>query len=174
MAISKEELDHFYIEVETALYNFALRWTWNPSLAEELVHDAFIRVWRHRDQVEMKTLKGLLYKTVQNLALNERRRAKLLETLPLLSWMFEGKNSSLEVDFIKRENLSQLQAALETLPKDLRETFLMCQFSDMSHDEIGEALGIKAGTVASRKNRALISLKSIVQAPTGSGESHGR
>ncbi len=158
MAISREELDRFYSEIETPIYNFALRWTWNPALAEELVHDAFIRVWLKRDEVEAATLKGLLYKTVQNLAINERRKARLREALPALGWLLDEDGPSVERGFIERENLAELKAALEQLPNDLRETLLICQFSDMTYDEIGQTLGISAGTVGSRKHRALAAL----------------
>jgi RNA polymerase sigma-70 factor (ECF subfamily) len=159
VAISKDELDRFYSEIETSIYNFALRWTWNPSLAEELVHDAFIRIWRRRDEVDAHTLKGLLYKTVQNLAINERRKARLRESIPMLEWIMRERTPSTEDDFLQRENLSALQQALDSLPSELRETLLMCQFSDMSYDEIGLALGISPGTVGSRKSRALAALK---------------
>ena len=164
MAISREDLDAFYSEIEAPLYNFALRWTWNPSLAEDLVHDAFIRVWRKRDEVDRATLKGLLYKTVQNLALNEKRKAKLREAVPLLGWVIPERHLGAEGDFVQRENLLELKSALDVLPEELRETLLMCQFSDMSYEEVGAALGISSGTVGSRRNRALTALRKRIKA----------
>lgn len=145
--------------METALYNFALRWAWNPALAEELVQDAFIRIWRMRSEVESDTLRGLAYKMVQNLARNEQRRTRLKAMLPNLGWMEGSEVRSGEEEFIARESIEGLRAALEALPLELRETLLLCQFSEMSHEEIAAVLKISPGTVASRKNRALAILK---------------
>jgi RNA polymerase sigma-70 factor (ECF subfamily) len=55
-----------------------------------------------------------------------------------------------------------MKLVLENLPRELREILLMCEFSDMTYDEIGVALEIPAGTVASRKNRAMKVLKDLM------------
>lgn len=159
MPISREELESFYSEIEVKIFNFALRWTWNPGLAEDLVQESFVRIWRHRDEVDPSHVKSLLYKTVQNLALNQRRRQKLADAIPVIGWFMPTEYQTLEQDFIQKENLRELQAALDSMPLDLRETLLMCQFSDMSYSEIAVALGISIGTVGSRRNRALEFLK---------------
>jgi RNA polymerase sigma factor (sigma-70 family) len=52
-----------------------------------------------------------------------------------------------------------VRKAMEELPDDLRKTFLMCQFSDLTQLQIGEVLGIPPGTVASRRNRALFLIR---------------
>jgi RNA polymerase sigma-70 factor, ECF subfamily len=153
--LTQLELETLYSELEKPLYNFALRWVWNPSVAEELLQEAFLRVWRHRDNLERSTLKALFYKTVQNLALNERRKSYLRKNIPLLDWFIEGQDRTLELDFIKQQNLQELKAALEALPLELKETLLLTEFSDLTQEEIGKSLGIPAGTVASRRNRAL-------------------
>jgi RNA polymerase sigma-70 factor (ECF subfamily) len=155
MAISRLELETFYQQSETPLYNFALRWVWNPALAEEIVQDAFVRLWRRRESIEAPTLKGLAYKTVQNLALNELRKNRIRQSIPLLGWLLERESPDLESEFIFREGLANLQKAMSQLTHELQETLLLCQFSDMSYAEIGQNLGVPEGTVASRKNRAM-------------------
>lgn len=161
MDLSRQELESAYASLEGPLYNFALRWVWNPPLAQELVQDAFVRVWQRRDRIERATLKALLYKTVQNLAINERRKARLRELTPFLDW-FSGSASEAsapDAAFIRAEDLRETRAALEALPEELRRTLLLCQFSDLTLEEIGRTLGIPPGTVASRKNRALQRLR---------------
>ena len=44
MILDRTELEKLYSVLEKPLYNFALRWVWNPSLAEELVQEAFLRL----------------------------------------------------------------------------------------------------------------------------------
>jgi RNA polymerase sigma-70 factor (ECF subfamily) len=160
VTLERAELEKLYLDLEKPLYNFALRWVWNPRLAEELVQEAFLRLWRYRDNVDMATVKGLLYKTLQNLALNERRKVAIRQVIPFLEF-FVGEESEavLEADAILKQDLQKMKTVLEGLPHELREILLMCEFSDMTYDEIGIALEIPAGTVASRKNRAMKMLK---------------
>lgn len=156
MAISQQELETVYRDLEVSLYNFALRWVFNPALAEEIMHDAFVRLWNRRDEVELLTIKSLLFKTIQNLALNEIRRRKVRETFAVLKW-FEDENSpaSLENWMIEGQDLKRMKAALEKLPHEAREVLLLSEYSEMSYAEIAVHLKIAEGTVASRKNRAL-------------------
>lgn len=95
MNISKEDIEKFYLEFETPLYNFALRWVWNPALAQDIVQDAFVKIWQKRDQVNKKTLKGLLYKTVQNFSLNEIRKRKLRQAVPLGELFFNLEKNNI-------------------------------------------------------------------------------
>ncbi|MGZ3721716.1 MAG: RNA polymerase sigma factor [Bdellovibrionales bacterium] len=152
-----------YREIESPLYNFALRWVFDAALAEEVMHDAFVRVWNKRDEVEVSTLKGLLYKTVQNLALNEIRRRKVSrafkDALQTVNWFSDDESPGMEADFIQQQDFKQMRAALETLPHDLREVLLLSQFSDLNYEEIAAALEIPLGTVASRKSRALLLMR---------------
>lgn len=122
---------------------------------EEVMHEAFVRVWNHRDNVEPKTLKGLLYKTVQNVALNEIRRQKLKSTLQVVNWLFTETSPTPEAEIIEAQDLQRMRVLLESMPHDLREVLLLAQYSDLSYEEISATLGVPSGTVASRKSRAL-------------------
>lgn len=162
MAITKEQLELTYRDVELSLYNFALRWVYDPMVAEELVHDAFIRIWNKRESVRQESIKSLLYKTTQNLAINELRRKNLREALPFLNW-FDNKDnlrSNLESSLIDKEELKKIKESLENLPIKYKEVLLMSEYSDMSYGEIAQSLDIAEGTVASRKSRALVLLRS--------------
>lgn len=160
MSYSEAELEALYLRLEKPLYNFALRWVWNPGQAEEIVQEAFLRLWRHREQIEPATVKALMYKTVQNLALNERRKHVLKSTL---TWFFNDESPTLEEEYIQRQDWAQVKRGIESLPKELRETLLLCQFSDLTYEEIGQMQDIPAGTVASRKSRALKMMNELVE-----------
>ena len=163
MGITKKELEDLYVELETPLYNFALRWVWNRAAAQDLVQEAFIRLWQWKGDVRHATIKSFLYKTIQNIALNEIRRNKLKESLPFVAWIIGPNTLSLESELIQKEDLKLLHLAIESLEVELKKTFLLCQYSDLSHDEIARVLDIPAGTVASRKNRALKQIQDIIK-----------
>lgn len=156
MALTRQELERLYGEIEVSLYNYALRWVWNPRTAEDLVHDAFVRVWSARASVRPETLKALVYKALHNLCLNEVRKRRLREVVPFLDLFSSGEG---EEEFVRRNDLRELKNALEALPGDLRVVLLMTEFSDLSYDEVARLLRIPPGTVASRKSRAIEALR---------------
>lgn len=163
MGITKKELENLYLELETPLYNFALRWVWNRGAAQDLVQEAFIRLWQWQGDVRLETVKSFLYKTIQNLALNEIRRSKLKENIPLIAWVIGGATISLESDLIQKQDLKLLHLAIESLDVELKKTFLLCQYSDLANDEIARVLEIPPGTVASRKNRAIRQIQEKIE-----------
>jgi RNA polymerase sigma-70 factor (ECF subfamily) len=51
-----------------------------------------------------------------------------------------------------------VRAAIDALPDRLRQVILLCEYSELTHQEIGAALGIPSGTVGSRRNAAIAQL----------------
>jgi DNA-directed RNA polymerase specialized sigma24 family protein len=68
--------------------------------------------------VQIETFKGLVYKTVHNLCLNEIRKKKLRDAFPLLEVLAPTANRHDE--FVQKNDLEDLRQALEALPRDLR------------------------------------------------------
>jgi RNA polymerase sigma-70 factor, ECF subfamily len=163
VALTRLELEQLYTELEVPLYNFALRWVWNPMVAEEIVHDGFVRLWRARDNLHGLTIKGLVYKTVYNLCVNELRKQKWRDAIPFIVELMAHAGPSRGLNqhdqFVLENDLVKMRTALESLSKDLREVLLMTEFSDLSYDEVATILAIPVGTVASRKNRAMKELR---------------
>lgn len=166
MSITRSQLDSYFRTLEVPLYNFALRWVFDAGLAEEIVQDAFVRIWNRRDTIESSTFKGLAYKTVQNLAFNELRKLKWRQSLNFAHWLGDGEAAA-DQDLIQRQDLIEMRRLLEAMPVDLKEVLLLSQYSDFSYQEIAASLGIAEGTVASRKNRALEWLRARMN-----GENH--
>jgi RNA polymerase sigma-70 factor (ECF subfamily) len=171
--LTRQQLELVYLELEVPLYNFALRWVFNSTQAEELVHEAFVRVWSKRISIELTTIKGLLYKTVQNLALNEIRRRRFREAIRIFDWFASDGQRTAEQKMIDQENLHELQICLDRLPIELREVLLLASFSDFSYAEIAQTLGIAEGTVASRKSRALQLMREYIKAPLKEEKNNG-
>lgn len=74
-----------YREHAPHVHRFALYLSGNASLADDLVSEAFVRVWTARERVELTTVRGYLFTIVRNLFLqhvrHERRRAPLDERM---------------------------------------------------------------------------------------------
>ena len=75
--MGEEDLERLYARLERPLYNVAFRWVWKAEDAQEIVQEAFLRVWRMRQRVDVETVDALIYKIAINLASSRRRSAKL-------------------------------------------------------------------------------------------------
>lgn len=159
MSIDKVHLELFYRNWESRLYNFAIRWVFDAAVAEELVQEAFLRVWKARAGVEEATLKSLLFKTLQNLAINHKRRQNLFASFDLRNLLFVGDSAESEQKLAMDQNLRKIQIEMEKLPLDSKKVLLLSFYAEMNYQEIAQLLNISEGTVASRKNRALKKLQ---------------
>jgi RNA polymerase sigma-70 factor (ECF subfamily) len=63
---------------------------------------------------------------------------------------------------LARMEMETIQQALEALPVHFREIILLCDLEEMSYQEIGQALGIPAGTVMSRLSRARKAMRTLL------------
>jgi RNA polymerase sigma-70 factor (ECF subfamily) len=152
--LTRVSLENLYLELEKPLFNVVFRYVWDREEAQDMVQESFVRLWKMRERVKMNTVKPLVYKICLNLAASHLRRKKILAFLSLDKAAKEPKakhNDSPE----KKEEIQILRKLINELPSKLRETILLTEFSDMSYDEIGKSLGIPAGTVGSRRNKAI-------------------
>jgi RNA polymerase sigma factor (sigma-70 family) len=156
--LNRDSLENLYVELEKPLFNVVFRYVWNREEAQDLVQESFLRLWKMRDRVEMPTVKPLVYKICLNLAASKLKRKKILRFLSLDN---AGKEPEIKEQHNpeKKEKVQLLRKVISELPSKLKEIILLTEFSEMSYDEIGKSLGIPAGTVGSRRNKALNILK---------------
>ena len=151
-------MENLYLELEKPLFNVVFRYLWNKEEAQDLVQEAFVRLWKMKDKVEMQTVKPLVFKICINLAVTKNRRNKILNFFymdKISKEPIEEHNDRVE----QKEELELLKKTINGLPSKLRETVLLTEFSDMSYEEVGKTLGIPTGTVGSRRNKAISIMK---------------
>lgn len=156
--LTRVSLENLYLELEKPLFNVVLRYVWNREEAQDLVQESFIRLWKMRDRVEMVTVKPLLYKICLNLAASTLRRKKILTFLSLDKVAKEPRAKGTH-NPEQTEEIRLLRRLINELPSNLKESIILTEFSEMSYDEIGKFLGVPAGTVGSRRNKALNMIK---------------
>ncbi len=180
---SDEELMHAYCggEVpafatlvhrhERGVFAFLLRSVHNKARAEELLQEVFLRVIRSRDRYQETAKFGTwLYTIARNLCVDESRRARFRRHQSLDATRPDSDRGSLlertaaqEVptdDAADAGTLRQrIAAAVERLPEDQREVFLMRQIGQLSFKEIAQSVGASENTVKSRMRYALEKLR---------------
>ena len=136
-------------------YSFARFLCRDPSLAEDLVQDAFLRAFRGFRGFRGGDPRAWLFAIVRSSHLTwaERRREPavdadaVLETTP-------SEALSPEAVLVQQGEVATVRGALESLPEPFRETLVLRELEELSYREIAQATGAPIGTVMSRLARA--------------------
>ncbi|MBO9672751.1 MAG: RNA polymerase sigma-70 factor [Sphingobacteriaceae bacterium] len=139
---------------------FAAKFTKSDDAAEEIIQDAFLRVWLNRDKLaEVDNVKAYLYKYVSNECLSYLRK-KLKEDRVVDA--FTAKQQDSHNNTIETINLNEvtkiIAIAVEKLPDQRRNIYQLSRRDGKTIPEIAEILNISPNTV---KNALVIALKSI-------------
>jgi RNA polymerase sigma-70 factor (ECF subfamily) len=160
------------------LYNFALRHLRNPSTAEEVVQDAFVRLVQNAGDFKHEArFSTWMFTIVRNLCIDQirkqslRRHPSLEEPKRAASGEAEGptlgeqtadSRANVERTAVSTEIRERLMQAVDQLPDEQREVFLMREVSNLPFKEIAEIVGIPENTVKSRMRYALERLQAAL------------
>jgi RNA polymerase sigma-70 factor (family 1) len=139
---------------------FAAKFTKSDDAAEEIIQDAFLRVWLNRDKLaDVDNVKAYLYKYVSNECLSYLRK-KLKDDRVVDGFTAKQQNShNNTVETINLNEVTKIIAvAVEKLPDQRRNIYQLSRRDGKSIPEIAEILNISPNTV---KNALVIALKSI-------------
>jgi RNA polymerase sigma-70 factor (ECF subfamily) len=155
------------------IFQFVFRSVGVKAVAEELTQETFLRVIKQKDHYEERArFTTWLYTLARNLCIDhsrrmQHRRAKSLDAVDeeghSLLERTADKALSVERQAVSEELQKKLRAAIETLPDDQREVFLLREEADLSFKEIAEIVGISENTVKSRMRYALTKLRSLLE-----------
>lgn len=139
------------------LLYFANRLVGDWSEAEDIVADAFLALWQHRDQIQSDMhLKNFLFLSVRNRATDlnaqRERRVQLLGEMPVDKALDEDLY---DLRMIEEQMLHHLRQAVSTLPRECGRIFELAWHAERSPAEIGRILGMNPATVRSQKRRAI-------------------
>jgi RNA polymerase sigma-70 factor (ECF subfamily) len=140
------------------LYSFALRTSRDPEVAEDLVHESFLRLIVEVEAGrEPLNVRAWLYRVIANLAVSRARRAAVAQKQlgELLDRRTEGGP---EPQFLEQERRSDLDVVLAELGADARTALLMAA-NGFSGIEIAEAIGRSANATRSMMCRARLQLR---------------
>lgn len=142
------DFEQFFRDIFPVVYRALCLATGNRHEAEDVVQEAFARVWERWDEVRtMGRPDGYLYRAAMNAYLSRRRRAAvaLRKTARLLP-----ADDPMQVV----EDRDELMKALAILTPRQRAAMVLTEFLDLTSEEAGQALGVKAATVRVLTNRA--------------------
>jgi RNA polymerase sigma-70 factor (ECF subfamily) len=152
---------------ETQIFNFSLRYLRSSDLAEDVTQDTFLRIVQRAAEFKHESrFSTWLYAIARNLCLDELRKQKHRRHPSLEQGDQNGRTleekvpdskpgTSAERSAVSHEIRAQVVLAVEELPEDQREVFLLRHVGDVSFKDIATITGVGENTVKSRMRYAL-------------------
>jgi RNA polymerase sigma-70 factor (ECF subfamily) len=156
------------------LYAAALRMTRNPSDAQDLVQETFVKAFAAWHQFQQGTnLKAWLYRILTNTFINSyRKKQREPYQTPiddLEDWQLGGAESttarsarSAEAEAIDHLPDSAVKQALQSIPEDFRMAVYFADVEGFSYQEIADIMKTPIGTVMSRLHRGRRMLRDLL------------
>ncbi len=162
---NKQAFSYLYDNYAPALNNIIFRMVEDISLAEDILQEAFIKIWNNFANYDSS--KGRLFTWMLNLTRN-----LTIDTLRSKGYKKQSKISGDEnsvsnlhdstININKFDSMG-LRKQLESLKPDQKIIIDMAYFNGYTQDEIAKELGIPLGTVKTRMRTAIIELRKLLQ-----------
>lgn len=138
-----------YERYHEPLYRIALKYLRNKQLAEDAVHDVFIKLWNNRRKLDASgSLKGFLFTATKNHVLNMLTREKeIIKKHVLLQYQNKvDRKMPVNVNSLS-EYREHYQHAVLQLPPKRRQVFELRTVDRLTNKEVAQYLGISENTV---------------------------
>jgi RNA polymerase sigma factor (sigma-70 family) len=160
----EDALAELYDRFGRTAYGLALRVVRDADLAEDVVQEAFLSLWRsagrfvpERSRAGTWLLTLVHRRAVDLVRREERRRAEPIESTP------EAADAAAEEAPWLRLERERVQAALASLPDAQREAIELAYYGGFTQAELADALGQPLGTIKSRMFAGLARLGELLR-----------
>src|SRR5690606_16587356 len=109
----------------------------NRASAEDVLQQAIVNLFEHRDRYDWREPGGLMRRTVVNEALRILRQPRMT----MVADDHPGKDDRPSGDLIQAETVRQVRKAIDRLPEHFRAALVLCEYENMSYAQIAEVLG---------------------------------
>lgn len=157
---SEEAFGELYARYASTVYAYCLRVMGDRDRAHDVFQDTFMRFFQSAERhADLDNVKGYLLTISRNLCLNEKKRASS-QNLEFDETLY-NPGTSREAE--RNEMMRLITMAMELLPHDMREAFVLREYQGLSYQEITKVLDIKLETAKVRVFRARQRIKEILQ-----------
>jgi RNA polymerase sigma-70 factor, ECF subfamily len=153
-----------------SLLNFAYTYVKDWNLAEDIIQEVFINVYRHGQLSEITSIKSWLYTITSNKCKDYLRKNYLKNDIlvDMRKFFFKMANDQTpEKDVINTAQYHIISNFILNLPIKYREVIILFYYEDLSVKEISRLLGQKEATVRSKLHRGREMLRKTIDSDGG-------
>lgn len=153
--MNADEFKALFLPLHARLYRTAYALLWNAQDAEDIVQDAYLKLWRKRDELDIRTTpEAYCVSLIRRLCLDQLRSSRheaeetLEDTLPLPADDDPGQRLE------QRDETVRLKQLIAALPPTQRRVLWLRDVDERSFDEIEETTGLNAVNIRATLSRA--------------------
>lgn len=135
--------------------------TQDVDAAEDILQDAYIKLWKNCSSVDYDKVKSYLYSIANNMFLNEKKHEKVVHKYNEQHKKQET-NESPEFIMLEKEFMEKLEKTIASLSEKQREVFLLNRIEKKKYKEIAELLNISVKAVEKRMHQALVIMRAEI------------
>lgn len=155
-----ETLFHKYY---ASLCLYATQFLLDDDKAEEIVQNAFVKIWAKRDEISIDTsVKHYLYRSIKNQCINHIQHLKIRQK-HAQTVLDEARPESDPGYFMEIGLAEKIEASIDSLPKKRKEIFRLSREEGLKYREIAEQLNISIKTVEAQMGLALKQLREMLK-----------
>ena len=162
-------MEPLYERYNRVLYSLAYRMVADHQVAEDLLQDAFLSVWRRATSYSPQsgTVRSWLISIVHHRTIDYLRAVRRRAGLKEVTWEeveLDERTAFPDVweEALRSVQSAQLRAALLNIPSEQRMVIELAYFQGWTHSEIAEGCEIPLGTVKARMRLGLSHLKRLL------------
>lgn len=141
------------------VYRFVVKQIRDMDLSQDIVQEAYIRLWENRENLHREKSRAYLFTTAYRLVVDQSRKAKVYENY------IENTERVTACQNSYSDSKDWLNYAVEQLPKDQKTVILLRDYEGYSYQEIGEITHLSEAQVKTYIYRARIALKKSMENP---------
>ncbi len=145
-----------------SLINFMYYKTGDYAASEDLMQDAFTKLWKECAKVALEKSKSFLFTVANNSFLNKVKHQKVVLKFEQLGHS-QLSNETPQFLLEEAEFKLQLETAIASLPEGQRVVFLMNRIDKMTYKEIAESLELSVKAIEKRMHKALATLRKTAE-----------
>lgn len=159
-----EAFEVIYDRHADAAFSLAYRICLQRQLAEDVIQEAFLSLWRSRARYERTrgSVRSWILGIVHNRSIDAVRRRRVRDRGETLDEQLESRVAAPErtdVEFARREEAREVREALERLPAEQSRVIELAYFGGMTHVQIATLLDEPIGTVKGRMRLGLTKMR---------------
>lgn len=152
------------------LYLYISRIVKSEQVAEELVADVFIKIWRGREIItKIDNFEAFLFRVAYNKSVDFLRSASRDARLKALLWSRIESPAAADEGILLKEFEERLRTAIDLLSPQRRKVYDMRRSLEYTHDQIAEKLHISRATV----NNHIVEAQKFIRTYLSSGPFEG-
>ena len=156
----EEVFQTIYSTHAESLVNFMYYKSGDYSGSEDLMQDAFGKLWTECAKVSFEKAKSFLFTVANNTFLNKVKHQKVVLKFERLGHS-QISNETPQYLLEEAEFKERLELGIAALPEGQRVVFLMNRIDKMKYKEIAEKLDLSVKAIEKRMHKALVAMRKI-------------